>query len=160
MADHKYNPANQPLEEPEIAKDYSEKQAENDSSSQLSPVDGIGSDDEIIWHYLTFETSLPCPAHVAQPSIDAGNRQQPPECPDLKKFTNPFYWPRGRKIAMTWMGGVATTLAAFSAGSYATGIPLMMEEWHISEPAAEVGIALFTAGFGVAPMFLAPFSGK
>ena len=59
---------------------------------------------------------------------------------------------------MSWFGCIATTITAYSAGAYAAGNDQYMEEWNISLPAANVGIAVFTAGFGIAPMILAPFS--
>lgn len=34
----------------------------------------------------------------------------------------------------------------------------MKEEWHISEVVGLIGVTLFACGFGIAPMFLAPFS--
>lgn len=34
----------------------------------------------------------------------------------------------------------------------------MQEEWDISRVVALIGVSLFTVGFGIAPMFLAPFS--
>lgn len=116
------------------------------------------ADDDITWHYLTFETPLPSPAHLSRPSSSTDTRSPAPECPDLKKYTDPFLWPERRKSAMTFLSVVATTFTAYTAGSYAPGNDRYMEMWNISEPAAEVGITLFTVGFGVAPMFLAPFS--
>jgi len=59
---------------------------------------------------------------------------------------------------MTWLSCTATTLTAYTAGSYSPGIPQMTALWGISDVTAEVGITIFTVGFGIAPMFLAPFS--
>jgi MFS family permease len=59
---------------------------------------------------------------------------------------------------MTWFGCISTSITAYTAGSYAAGNEQYGIEWGVSEPLAEVGIAIFTAGFGIAPMFLAPFS--
>lgn len=111
----------------------------------------LGPEDEITWHYLTFDTPIPQPAR-----IDKFHSLPPP--PDLQKFTSPFHWPRSRKLLMTWLGCLATLLTAYNAGAYAPGIPQMTSLWHVSQPAAETGITVFTIGFGVAPMFLAPFS--
>ncbi|KAI7343007.1 MFS general substrate transporter, partial [Hortaea werneckii] len=47
---------------------------------------------------------------------------------------------------------------AYTAGSYSAGIDQMTELWGISEVAAETGITIFTCGFAIAPMVLAPFS--
>lgn len=136
-----------------------DQHSKKDSCSDPAVVGSLGPADEIQWHYLTFETELPSPAYLAgQVNHDQYNRAPPPECPDLREYTNPFNWPRSRKNFMTWFGCIATTITAYTAGSYAAGNQQYMEEWHISEPVAQIGIALFTAGFGIAPMFLAPFS--
>ena len=49
-------------------------------------------------------------------------------------------------------------MTAFTAGAYTPGIGQMTKLWHVSEVAASIGITAFTTGFGIAPMFLAPFS--
>lgn len=138
--------------------DELEKQQHNDLTDNMSPSAGVGPQDDIQWHYLTFETELPRPAYLAQSPMLVDAKQQPPECPDLKKYISPFQWPRSRKYLMSWLGCISTTITAYTAGSYAAGINQMMDEWSISRPAAEVGITMFTCGFGLAPMVLAPFS--
>ena len=135
-----------------------EKAKENDSLSTLSPGENVGPDDEKVWHYITFETELPRPAYSTQTDSMPDNRQPPPECPDLKQYTNPFLWSKGRKQFMSWFGAISTTICAYTAGAYAPAREQITEEWNISTPAFGVGIAMFTAGFAVAPMFLAPFS--
>ncbi|KAK4547054.1 hypothetical protein LTR36_001275 [Oleoguttula mirabilis] len=142
----------------ETEKEESEKQPQNDSSSTIAADDRIGANEEIVWHYLTFETELPSPAHLSTSTSSLDGRPPPPECPDLKKYTSPFLWSDTRKSILTWMSVTATMLTAFSAGSYSAGIDQMSKEWHVSEVAAAVGITVFTCGFGVAPMVLAPFS--
>lgn len=142
-------------EDPEIAQDKDS----STSNSDRQPNSGIpGPDDEITWHYLTFDTPLPSPAHLSRPSPGANNHSPPPECPSLAKYTDPFLWPEKRKSLITFLSVVATTFTAYTAGSYASGISQYTDIWNISEPAAEVGITVFTCGFAVAPMFLAPFS--
>ena len=140
---------------PAIEEDEKEKRPKNDSCSSLG--DGAGADDEIVWHYLTFETNLPSPAHLsALPTLTNGAPPSP--CPDLKKFTSPFCWSEKRKNILTWMSCAATMFTAYTAGSYSSGIGQMREEWDVSEVEATLGITLFTCGFGIAPMILAPFS--
>ena len=126
--------------------DGSEKQSQDDSSSPVSLEDSVGPDDEIAFHYLTFETKLPSPAYLSRSTLALQQSRQPPECPDLKQYTNPFLWPARRKHLMSWLGAIATTITAYSAGAYAPGIDQYTKEWHISQPAAEVGITVFTAG--------------
>ncbi|KAH7405958.1 major facilitator superfamily domain-containing protein [Phaeosphaeria sp. MPI-PUGE-AT-0046c] len=110
---------------------------------------------EIIWQYLTFETELPHPATIHPLLPDQG---PPPELPSLAKYGDPFQWSQMRKSVIIWVACVITALTAASAGSYTPGIGQMTAEWGIGNVAALVGITMFTAGFGIAPMVLAPFS--
>ena len=142
---------------PGVGEDDLEKRRSN-SPAPLKHDHSVGPDDEIQWHYLTFDTELPAPADSARSSVSSTSEQRVLAPPDLKKYTNPFQWPRSRKYTMSWLGCIATTITAYTAGSYAAGIDQMMEEWQISKPVAELGITMFTCGFAIAPMFLAPFS--
>lgn len=139
---------------PEIEEQGNEKQPQDDATSS----DHTGAHQEIIWHYLTFETELPSPAHLLNAPTSSNRGPSPPGCPDLKKYTSPFLWSNKRKSTLTWLSVTATMLTAYSAGAYSAGMDQMMLEWHVSEVAATVGITVFTCGFGVAPMILAPFS--
>ena len=143
---------------PDLEKAESLKRPQNGSSRSSTAEDLDMTNEEIVWHYLTFETELPSPAYLARPLDVEGSRGSPPECPDLKKFTSPFLWSESRKNFMTWMSCAATIVTAYTAGSYAAAIGPMMDEWHVSETVLTVGITIFTCGFGIAPMFLAPFS--
>ena len=113
---------------------------------------------EIQWRYLEFETDLPQPAYLTQPSERRNSRTQPPDPPDLKSYESPFLWSARRKSLMTWLSCIVTLFVAYNAGAYTSGLDQMMSEWHISRVAGLVGVTMFTAGFGIAPMFLAPFS--
>ena len=135
---------------PGIQQDEDEKRA-----SVASDLVKLGSQHEIIYHYLTFETELPSPAHLSQPS---SNTSSPSQCPNLKKYTSPFLWSARRKSIMTWLSCIATALTAYTAGSYSSGNAQMTELWNVSDTAIAVGVAIFTLGFGVAPMVLAPLS--
>ena len=139
---------------PPTTKD-SDKPLDNDSASSLGRSDGRTREAEepITWHYLTFETELPAPAYTSQ-----SESSPPPECPNLKPYTSPFLWSKRRKSLMTWLSCAATIFTAYASGAYSSGIDQMAHEWHVSEVAAIVGITTFTCGFGIAPMFLAPFS--
>ncbi|KAK7702155.1 hypothetical protein SLS57_011455 [Botryosphaeria dothidea] len=109
----------------------------------------------IVWHYLTFETELPHPSSLQPPYEGA---PPPPVCPSLKKYGNPFDWSPKHKSIILWLSCLATAMAAFTAGSYSPGVAQMSDEWHVSHVAVLVGITIFTCGFAVAPMVLAPFS--
>lgn len=148
-----YSAEDQPPPRAEIENKIPEKRPDGDSLSSRSNHDG-----EFVWRYLTFETELPTPAYLLQPLNQQNNRNPVPECPNLKKYTSPFLWSEGRKSFMTWLSCTATVFTGYNAGAYSSGISQMMEEWNISRVAALVGITMFTCGFGIAPMFLAPFS--
>ncbi|EKV12237.1 drug proton antiporter yhk8 [Penicillium digitatum] len=53
---------------------------------------------------------------------------------------------------------MASTLAAYSAGAYALASGPLRRQWQISDTQFNAGITIFTAGFGCAPMILAPIS--
>ena len=142
---------------PDIQLDESEKypKREPTSSSLARP----SSQDEIVYHYLTFETNLPSPAYLSQPDYPHSSQASPPaQCPNLDKYTSPFLWSSQRKTIITYLSCAATAVTAYAAGSYSSGSAQMQEEWNVSETAIAVGITTFTCGFGIAPMVLAPFS--
>ena len=122
------------------------------TSSYAAP--SLHYDEPIVYHYLTFETELPSP-------ISLGACQDTPVVPappDLQHYVSPFTWSKNRKNFMTWLSCAVTAVTAYTAGSYSPASQQMSEYWHISQVATYVGITMFTTGFAVAPMFLAPFS--
>lgn len=97
---------------------------------------------DIVYHYLTFATTLPQPTLV--PKKDG---QLPaPEAPNLRKYDSPFEWPETRKNLIIYLSCFITALASFAASSYSPGVDQMTEEWHVSRVAAYVGITMFTCG--------------
>jgi hypothetical protein len=116
----------------------------------------IGNEDlPLVYRYLTFDTELPS---VPLGAEDDALRPSPPPCPDLRKFDNPFLWSRTRKSFMTWLSCLITVSAAYSSGSYIATADQLTRKWGISNVAYNVGITIFTVGFGIAPMALAPLS--
>ena len=111
---------------------------------------------QIVYHYLTFETSLPSPSpsRSLPPEDDIG----PPDPPDLQKYASPFTWSDSRKRITTWISCAVTVTCAYSAGSYSPASNQLSEYWGVSLVATYVGITTFTIGFAIAPMVLAPFS--
>ncbi|KAF2177032.1 MFS general substrate transporter [Zopfia rhizophila CBS 207.26] len=126
---------------------YQEK-TDNEDSEDL----GFG---EIAYHYLTFQTELPNPTTISASSND---QEPPPTPPRLVNYTSPFEWSNTRKNVIIWVSCIITALTAFTAGSYSPGVGQMTGEWHVSSVAVLVGITMFTTGFAIAPMVLAPFS--
>lgn len=108
---------------------------------------------EIEYIYLDWSTE-----HATRPVFPGGVLHEYPPCPDLKKYDNPFTWPKARKNAMTWVSCATNMTAAYAAGSYASPEAQLTAKWHISRVVYNVGITIFTVGFGIAPMVLAPFS--
>ena len=109
----------------------------------------------IIYHYLTFDTELPSPSTLTSTSP---NEASAPEAPDLRNYQSPFTWSKSRKTLILWLSCVSTIVTAYTAGSYSSASAAMAAEWQVSEQAIYVGITMFTTGFGIAPMVLAPFS--
>ena len=123
-----------------------------DPESQIpTPLEHI----PIIYHYLTFDTDLPSPSTLTS---DDRNAPPAPEPPDLHNYVSPFLWSESRKTFITWLSCISTVVTAYSAGSYSSAAAQMSAEWGISEIAVLVGITMFTTGFAIAPMVLAPFS--
>merc|ERR1711939_26093 len=143
---------------PDLKQDEREKRPDSDSWSGDRPTERLSANAEITWHYLTFETETPSPAYLATSASSDDSRAPPPECPNLKKYQSPFDWSPKRKAILTWISVTAAMFTAYTAGSYSAGIDQMTELWGISEVAAETGITIFTCGFAIAPMVLAPFS--
>lgn len=127
----------------------------NDNEKQWDVAVGGSEEDEIHYHYLTFETELPRPTSIKSNIADATG---PPEQPNLSKYTSPFLWSKLQKGIIIWLSVIATSFTAFSAGAYSPGLEQMTQHWGVSDVALLTGITTFTTGFGVAPMVLAPFS--
>ena len=111
---------------------------------------------EIEYIYLEFDTPLPTPANVSSPQ--PGQSAPPPPCPNLKKYASPFLWPSFRKSVTTVICCLVTMMASYSAGEYTPPSQQLMDKWHVSRVVYNLGITLYTLGFGTAPMVLAPFS--
>lgn len=114
-----------------------------------------GSQQEIEYLYLNFDTPLPTPAGISSPQ---DGQAEPPKAPDLKQYGSPFLWPKTRKSIITMVSCSVTAMSAYSAGEYSPPAQELMAKWNISHVVYNLGITLFTFGFGIAPMVLAPFS--
>ena len=108
----------------------------------------------IVYRYLDFETELPSPTILGS----CRDCSPTPTPPDLRNYVSPFTWSDSRKNYMTWLSCAVTVVTAYTAGSYSPASQQLSDYWHISQTATLVGITMFTTGFAVAPMFLAPFS--
>jgi len=108
---------------------------------------------EIEYRYLTFESHIP-----VIPVLPPDTKADLPPCPDLRKYDDPFTWSLRRKNLLTYLACSVNVTAAYSAGSYSSPAFVLTKKWGVSDVAYNVGITIFTLGFGVAPMVLAPFS--
>ena len=111
--------------------------------------------DGIVYKYLTFDTELPTPSSLISADPDAPSA---PEAPDLRNYESPFTWSESRKTLILWLSCVSTIVTAYTAGSYSSASTALAAEWNVSQEATYVGITMFTTGFAIAPMVLAPFS--
>ncbi|MCJ1377338.1 hypothetical protein MMC17_000433 [Xylographa soralifera] len=126
------------------------------SNEKDGPTPSAGrSSEPIVYHYLTFDTELPSPSTLTSANPDGAFA---PEAPDLRNCESPFTWSESRKTFILWLSCVSTIMTAYTAGSYSSASAAMAAEWGVSEQAIYAGITMFTAGFGIAPMVLAPFS--
>lgn len=109
---------------------------------------------QLSYQYLTFKTEIATRAvwPNEEPSRDV------PQIPNYQQYDDPLDWALPRKRAMTCLACSVNAVAAYAAGSYESPADTLTEKWHISYVAYNVGIAVFTYGFAIAPMVLAPFS--
>jgi hypothetical protein len=140
--------------EPSPSPTSHEKDIDSASTLREPLVQGTG-EVPVVYHYLTFETELPS---APLPGEHDALRPSRPPCPNLRDFDNPFLWSRTRKSFTTWLSSLITVSAAYSSGSYIATADQLTKKWGISNVAYNVGITIFTVGFGIAPMALAPLS--
>lgn len=107
-------------------------------------------------HYLTFTTNVPTTPVI--PTTLTHILKDLPPCPNLRKYENPYTWSRSRKTLTTILSCSLNATAAFASGAYASPERQLTAKWGINHVVYNVGITIFTAGFGIAPMLLAPFS--
>jgi hypothetical protein len=124
--------------------------------ADIETLPAIGTlDGDIIYQYLTFDTPL---APITAPIVFQGEVEKQLLPPDLSSLTDPFRWSQARKAMLVALSCVATTFTAYAGGCYATPVPQMASHWHLSETALDSGLLIFTVGFALAPMVLAPLS--
>ena len=109
----------------------------------------------VTYRYLTFDTTLPLPSQHSPKSSDG---LPGPEPPDLTNYVSPFTWSAFRKNTIIWISCIASVIVCWAAGSYDAASGQMRAKWGVSQTVSDLGITMFTIGFGIAPMILAPFS--
>ena len=115
----------------------------------------LDSDQDVEYLYLNFDTTLPHPMGISSPQPGQGS---PPPCPNLTKYASPFLWAESRKTVVTIISCCVTAMSAYAAGSYTPPADELTAKWNVSRVVYNLGISLYTLGFAIAPMVLAPFS--
>lgn len=127
-----------------------EKEHENNANDPLQQIEYL---------YLDFTTPIPTPVGISSsPQPGHPSRSSPPPAPNLTPYTSPFLWSESRKTIITIISCCVTALSAYAAGEYTPPSEELMAKWHVGKVVYNLGITLFTLGFGIAPMVLAPFS--
>jgi MFS family permease len=106
--------------------------------------------------YLTFDADLPSPPTSSDNA--ASVQTVLPPCPELKAFTSPLTWAVSRKRVLLFLSCLSTFITAYSAGAYSPPSPLIAADFATTHLISLIGITTFCAGFGLAPMVLAPIS--
>lgn len=117
----------------------------NDAQSDMTRIGGIDCtvSNAIDYLYLDFNTEL-----ATTPVFPDGLQKDYPKCPNVKQYDTPFSWSMTRKNLMTWICCATNACAAWAAGSYAAPEAQLTEKWNISRVKFEIGITVFTIGFG------------
>ncbi|KAI0060642.1 MFS general substrate transporter [Artomyces pyxidatus] len=71
---------------------------------------------------------------------------------------NPINFSKPRKWAITMVACMFTALSAAAAGSYNLGFGSMTRDLNCTDFQATIGLSVYALGFGIIPLFSAPFS--
>jgi MFS family permease len=64
----------------------------------------------------------------------------------------------GKKWVIVLLCSFFCMMAAFGASSFGIAVPSMQTEIHVSDEVGFLALAVYPLGFGITPLFLAPFS--
>ncbi|KAL4779191.1 major facilitator superfamily domain-containing protein [Aspergillus varians] len=81
-----------------------------------------------------------------------------PEFPKLQAYRSPLLWSPQQKSVTTVIACSITAMAAYAAGECGPAFGQLQKAWGVSRVPYNLGTTLFTLGFAVTPMRLAPFS--
>ncbi|KAK3629311.1 hypothetical protein LTR56_013030 [Elasticomyces elasticus] len=133
------------------------------SQSWLRPGNPVHN--ECDWQYLSYDkdSELRDLHEYLQSRLrqktSASTKGTIPQCaPDIKKWADPTAWSSTYKLFLSILGCVANFSTTYAGGSYTSGADAMAREWDVSSIAALVGVTIYTVGFAIAPMILAPLS--
>ncbi|GKZ33592.1 hypothetical protein AbraIFM66950_003499 [Aspergillus brasiliensis] len=71
---------------------------------------------------------------------------------------NPHNWPRSKTIITSLIVYVYTFVVYAGSSMFITAVPLVMQELHISEQRAMLGLSMYVLGYGVGPLLWGPLS--
>ncbi|QRV75562.1 major facilitator superfamily transporter [Ceratobasidium sp. AG-Ba] len=71
---------------------------------------------------------------------------------------NPYNWPGFKRWTITGIVAVTTLCVSFASSSYSGGIQYMMDDLHMGQYVAILGISLYVVGFGLGPLLWGPLS--
>ncbi|KAK0663563.1 putative transporter [Lasiodiplodia hormozganensis] len=111
-------------------------------------------DGHVEYRYIDFDTPLPSEVRRYMESLGPEKRKQ--LRPD--KIRSPQNMSSWRRITVSWMCYIASGLASHAASGYSPAREQLSAYWNIGNVATLVGITMFTTGFALAPMALAPLS--
>lgn len=138
------------------ALEYNKKDRDREGQQHKKQISNTpDSCQDIEYLYLNFDTTLPHPVGTSSPQP---GQSSPPPCPNLTKYASPFLWAESRKTVVTIISCCVTAMSAYAAGSYTPPADELTAKWNVSRVVYNLGISLYTLGFAIAPMVLAPFS--
>ena len=71
---------------------------------------------------------------------------------------NPMLFSTSRKWLITLSVSITTLAIAFASTAYSGSIPQVIEQFHVSDEVATLGVSLFVLGFAIGPLLWAPLS--
>ncbi|KAL2827668.1 major facilitator superfamily domain-containing protein [Aspergillus pseudoustus] len=86
------------------------------------------------------------------------NKTTRPSPPKIQPFSSPLLWSARQKSITTIIACGVTAMAAYAAGECAPAFDQLQEAWGVDRVPYNLSTTLFTLGFAVTPMVLAPFS--
>lgn len=67
-------------------------------------------------------------------------------------------FPMSRKWSIAILNSLSTFAVTFASSVYVSGIPSIIQDFHVSGEVATLGLSLFVLGFALGPLIWAPFS--
>ncbi|KAL4736074.1 hypothetical protein BDV11DRAFT_194726 [Aspergillus similis] len=78
---------------------------------------------------------------------------------DDPRYRSPLQWSTRRKFVTTVITCGVTVMAAYAAGESAPAFDHLHQEWGVKRVPYNLSTTVFTLGFAITPMILAPFGG-